>query len=251
MSPTYDFSGLGFRSGDIVVITGAASGIGRATAEMAARSGLVVIGWDKDGDGLKELVSGLKESGWVAHDVPCDVTNPSEVERAWEHTAQVGTPRFLVSNAGPPSSQDLGFNTGLIAGAASMALVAETWIDSFPDDAESVTFTTSIAGTVIAPKVHSWYPMAKAAVAGYARQLAVIHEGQPRANAVAPGITATERVKDFVNSPAGAAMLERNPLKRPAHPDEVAAAICFLLSPAATYMSGATLVVDGGNVVSG
>jgi NAD(P)-dependent dehydrogenase (short-subunit alcohol dehydrogenase family) len=243
----HDFSGLGFTRGDVVVVTGAASGIGSATASLAARSGLSVACWDVDTDGLGDVVGGIRAAGGDARAISCDVTDPDHVARAWAATSAIGSPRFLVNNAGPPSSSAFGVAQGVALAAGSMADVTEQWLSGYGNSAEAVVFTASIAGTFGAnPGGSAWYAAAKAAITAYAREVAVHRGGRPRANVVAPGVTVTPRTARLADSATGRQMAARVPLGRLGEPRELAAAICFLLSPAASYINGAVLPVDGG-----
>lgn len=242
-----NFAGLGFQEGDVVVVTGAASGLGAATAELAARSGLRVACWDVDEPGLEEVIEHIRQATGNAEAIPCDVTNGDEITNAWSATARLGPPRYLVSNAGPPSGTKHTVIDGLALAAGSMATVAEQWLSLHGDIAEAVTFTASVAGIFVAtPAGSTWYAAAKAAIAAYARELAVHRHGRPRANVVAPGVIRTSRTQRLVSSRVGATVVDRIPLRRFGDPVEVAAAICFLLSPAASYINGVVLPVDAG-----
>src|ERR1700722_1003224 len=117
--------GLGFGAGDVVVVTGAASGIGRATAKLAARSGLTVCGWDITAEPLESLVKEIAAEGGQAAGTVCDVTNPAAVSRAWDEAGQAGSPRYLVNNAGPASNTPLTYHDGLQQGVGSMVTVTE------------------------------------------------------------------------------------------------------------------------------
>lgn len=243
----YDFSRLGFSRGDVCVVTGAASGIGNATASLAARSGLAVACWDMDEERLDAVVRAIKDAGGDAASILCDVSREQDVKVAWDATARIGSPRFLVNNAGPASSAGYGFTEGLALGAGSMVAVTEGWLVGFSEVAEAVTFTASIAGNLVATASGSaWYAAAKAAIAAYAREIAVHRRGKPRANVVAPGITVTPRTARLAESEAGQMTINRIPVGRFGEPRDVAAAICFLLSPAAAYINGVTVPVDGG-----
>ena len=248
MTADYDMKGLGFGDDDLIVITGAGSGIGRATAHMAARSGLFVIGWDVNEEGVEGVVAEIEAQGGNGFAVRCDVTNTEDIDRAWTKTAAHGVARFLVNNAGPSSTSGLTVPDGLVLGAGSMVAVAESWLRQVGSAAEAVVFLASIQGNFVAGAANQWYPVAKAAIAAYSREFAVRYKGRPRSNAVAPGLTATPRTEALMASDRGLAMTARNPLGRVGMPEEMAAAICFLLSPAASFINGVTLPVDGGQI---
>jgi NAD(P)-dependent dehydrogenase (short-subunit alcohol dehydrogenase family) len=74
--------------------------------------------------------------------------------------------------------------------------------------------------------------------------------GNIRANAIAPGMIRTPRNEEFIAGPLGQAILERNPMQRAGEASDVGAAVCFLLSPAACYINGVVLAVDGGSLVT-
>jgi 3-oxoacyl-[acyl-carrier protein] reductase len=244
MDPQYDMRGLGFRPGDVVVITGAASGIGRATAKLASRSGLKIWGWDMMAEPLEMLVKEVEAEGGQAVGTICDVNDAAAVSRAWDEADVVGIPRYLVNNAGPASNTPLSYVDGMLQGPGSMIKVTEEWIKRFGDAAEATTFTSSISAERGGP---NWYNVAKTAIKAYADNIAIQYGGKPRANSVAPGMTLTPRVQSFGQDMMNANMA-RNPMGRLAQPEEIAAAICFLLSPAASYINGVYLPVDGGHL---
>jgi NAD(P)-dependent dehydrogenase (short-subunit alcohol dehydrogenase family) len=235
----------------VVVVTGAASGIGRATAKLAARSGLTVVGWDMVADGLAGVVAEIAAAGGQAHAVACDVSDQAAIDRAWDATLELGGPvRYLVNNAGPPSGTDVALVEGLRLSIGTMAAVTDGWLARVPGDAASVTFTSSVAGNFTASSGATalWYPVAKTAIATYTRELAVKAKGRPRANAVAPSLVNTPRMAHMLGAATSADALARLPLGRIAEPEDVAACICFLLSPAASFVNGILLPVDGASI---
>jgi NAD(P)-dependent dehydrogenase (short-subunit alcohol dehydrogenase family) len=225
---------MGFAAGDLAVVTGAGSGIGRATAVLAAEMGLEVAAWDINEESARS-VSG--------HAARVDVTDAGDVARGF---AGLDRPaRYLVNNAGPASATPTPFADGLVMGAGSVDLVTRAWLATSPPEGAAVVNVASVAGNILGGEP-DWYGATKAAIGGYTRHLAVQQAGRVRANAVAPGMIATPRSLAFAQSERLQQALGRNPLGRMGEPEEVAWTILFLLSPGAAYVNGVVLVVDGG-----
>lgn len=241
---------LGFAPGDAVIVTGAASGIGKATAVSAAAVGLRVAAWDLAGHGAEATADTIRDMGGDALAVRADVTDHGQVRAALDATeAGLGTARYLVNNAGPASAADMPFEDGLLAGVASVRRVTEAWLARAVPAEAALVNVSSVAGNLIGTEP-DWYPATKAAIMGYTRHLATYSRDRVRANAVAPGMTDTPRLAGFTASEIGQRTLARIPAGRLARPDEIAWAILFLLSPLASYIGGALLVVDGGWTVT-
>jgi NAD(P)-dependent dehydrogenase (short-subunit alcohol dehydrogenase family) len=242
-----DMGGLGFCADGAAIVTGAANGIGRATARILARSGVNVACWDREDEPLRQTIDGIVSDGGRAFGVLCDLSVPGAVESAWSETlSTVGAVQYLINNAGAPAVRAVGVVDGVSDALRIYVSATDIWMGRQPDHALSVTFTASIAGPFVgAATVAAWYPTAKAGIVGYMRHLAVKWRGRPRANAVAPGVTATRRTQASLDSAEGQRAVEQQPMGRPGTPEEVASVICFLHSEAASYVNGVVIPVDG------
>ncbi|MEI9993026.1 MAG: SDR family oxidoreductase [Rhizomicrobium sp.] len=249
---------LGFAKGTVAVVTGVASGIGRETAAQLLAQGLRVVGLDINAAGLATLDFGPNFSGRVL-----DTGNRADVEAMFATLKEeYGEIAHLVNNAGPPSSAPYSIEEGMAKTAGSVEAVTAAWEASGLPAGASVVNVASVAGTISGgppPAIvrerargkigNGWYGAGKAAIAGLTRYQAVFAAGRFRANAVAPGVIATPRVADLTGGAYGRLMVERCPLGRLGEALDVARAIVFLLSPAASYVNGVTLVIDGGGTL--
>ncbi|MEV0247231.1 SDR family oxidoreductase [Nocardia sp. NPDC050712] len=232
----------------VAIVTGAASGIGRATAELFAERGHGVVAVDIDGSGLAGLGNGVEI---LAGDVSEAPVNEAAVRLALERFGRVDTVVLNAGIGGTPPLESLdaidtaerifGVNVrgplhGLRAALPALRVTRG-----------SAVFTSSVAGLRGDPG--NWaYNASKAALINLVRAFALDYASQGiRVNALAPGLTRTG-ITAAVRRDAGLlAELERRvPLGRIAEPREQAEAIWFLASPAAGYITGTTLVVDGG-----
>ena len=231
----------------VAVVTGAGGGLGRACARALRGAGasLVLLGRSRE-----RLEAVAEETGGVVR--PCDVTDADAVRAALAEPDRVDV---LVTCAGgnrprpflevPEDELDwslaLNVRGAFLAAQAAAARMAET------GSGGAIVHVSSQMGHVGAAG-RSVYCAAKHAVEGLTRATAV--ELAPlgiRVNAVAPTFVETPMTAPFLRAPsARAAVLERIPLGRLGRPEEVAAAVLFAASPAASLMTGASLVVDGG-----
>jgi NAD(P)-dependent dehydrogenase (short-subunit alcohol dehydrogenase family) len=242
-------------AGKVAVITGAASGMGAATARMFAREGAkVVIADVMEHEGQQVCAS----IGAAARFEKLDVTN----EENWAATVGATTGHFgkldvLVNNAGISGSaeQDLystdawhrimGINaTGVFLGLKHgiPAMVAS--------GGGSIVNLSSIAGIIGSEGIHMAYNASKAAVRLMTKSVAVQHaKDNIRANSVHPGVMPAMRTSGRTADPAVRADRMRViPMRRPGEVDEVAYAILFLASDESSYITGSEIHVDGGAI---
>jgi NAD(P)-dependent dehydrogenase (short-subunit alcohol dehydrogenase family) len=246
-----DMSRWGFEQGAVAVITGAASGIGRATALRCGELGLSVAVWDLDERAAAQTAATLSDRGVAVHVCAVDVTADEAVAEAFASTTRaLGRPRHLVNNAGPRAADPRSFREGLSMAAGSMQAVTEQFLalSPAPGSGASIVNVASVAGAIVGADP-IWYASAKAAIVGYTRSLAIAIGKEVRVNAVGPSLVDTPRMTKWTESELGRHWAEVNPLGRWADADDVARAIVFLLSPAAGYVNGVLLPVDGGQTL--
>lgn len=244
----------------VVLVTGAADGIGWATAQCLAQQGWRVALLD-----LREAAAQARaaELGPPHLGLACDVTDAAAVHTAvLSVLARCGHIHGLVNNAGigdqavPTLQQTVeGFDRVLavhLRGQFLMSQAVAGVLLAQPAGARgqrgAIVNLASIAASGGIPARNA-YSAAKAGVVGMTRAMAMEWARQGvRVNAVAPGYVATALVADLAARGAlnGASIESRTPLGRMGDPAEIAQAIAFLLSPAASYITGAVLPVDGG-----
>jgi NAD(P)-dependent dehydrogenase (short-subunit alcohol dehydrogenase family) len=243
----------------VVLVTGAGSGIGRATALAFGREGAAVAAADVVAAKAEDVVAEAKASGGRAVAVACDVSNPEDCARAVRETENaLGPIDILVNNAGVGAS-----GTVVTTDAATwdhlMAVnVKGTYLMSraalavmIPRRRGVILNAGSIAG-LRAVADRAAYVTTKFAVVGLTKAMALDHvKDGVRVNAVCPGTTMTpwinERLKEAADPKAAlAALVARQPMGRLGRPEEMAAAYLFLASDESSFTTGTALVVDGG-----
>jgi NAD(P)-dependent dehydrogenase (short-subunit alcohol dehydrogenase family) len=246
-------AGSGRLQGKSAIITGAAHGIGRATAMRFAAEGARVTLGDLDQAALDDLVAALTEAGGIARGVAGDVAKPEDVRRlVATAVAEFGRVDILVANAGiipeadlPSATADLWDRTMAIDARGMFLSCKYAAAEMLKLGGGAIVCLSSVSGFV-GQKGQVIYGPAKFAASGLTKHLAVELAAQGiRVNAVAPGTIRTAAVARM--DPAGIqAGVARHPMGRIGEPAEVANAILFLASDEASFITGAILPVDGG-----
>ncbi len=239
----------------VSLITGAGSGIGRATAQRFGAEGAIVVCLDVDDAAAKETAASITQAGGRAEARACDVSDPLACRNAVARSIQehdridalcniagIGTTQFDLDVTEEEWSRVIGVN---LSGTFFMCQAA---LPHLLETEGAIVNTSSTAGTDGTP----WcapYAASKAGVIGLTKELATSYGKQGvRVNCIAPGPVRTPIAHGFL-PPEGADMtlLPRMlPFKAIAEPSELAAVFVFLASSEASYINGATLKVDGG-----
>jgi NAD(P)-dependent dehydrogenase (short-subunit alcohol dehydrogenase family) len=246
--------------GQVAIITGSSRGIGMETALLMARLGASIVVSSRKAEACAAVAKQIEGEGGEAVVIPCNVSRKPEIEALIAGTiAQFGKIDILVCNAaanpafGPMSElSDEAFDKIMVTNVK-----ANLWLCNMviPGMAErgggAVVIISSIAGLRASPMIGA-YGISKAADFALARNLAVEWSGRNiRIICIAPGLIKTDFARALWDDPERLA--KRNamtPLRRIGEPDEIAAVAAFLAAPAASFITGQTIVADGGVTIA-
>jgi NAD(P)-dependent dehydrogenase (short-subunit alcohol dehydrogenase family) len=245
--------------GKTVFITGASSGIGKHCAIFMAQSGAKVAIASRRKDQLQSVVEGITQSGGQAKAFELDVTNKKSVLKCFDQLAHWSLPTIVINNAGISVNRKLLDQTEedwdrvidtnlkgswLVATEAARRLVAANIPGNIINIA-SVLGERVIGG--VAP-----YVISKAGAVQLTKVMALeLARHQIRVNALLPGYVITDLNREFLLSEAGQKILARIPSRRFNNLEDLNGALLLLASDASKAMTGATVAVDGGHLVSG
>ena len=244
-------------SGKVVLVTGASSGIGRATAELFGRCGAsVALTYHKNKAGAEAAVAAITSSGAKAVALRADVGKDGEVESMIRQVEEsLGPVDILINNAG-----------SLVERLRTLELTEARWAEVMNLNATSAFFAakavipkmlekgggvivnvTSIAARNGGAPGSIHYSSAKAALLTMTKGLAKEFASQGiRVNAVSPGVIDTPYHETFTTAEVMENLRKAIPMGREGRPDEVASVIAFLASDAASYLCGETIEINGG-----
>ena len=245
----------GVLAGRRALVTGASRGIGRAIALAFAQAGAEVVVLARNTEMLDALVAQIEAAGGTASAVTCDVTDPEQVQAAITGILATGPIDVLVNNAGGNSfssplvsMRPSGWTKTQILNVESTVWLLQAVLPAMIEAGRgSVINVSSVAGTAGAPLM-SHYAAAKAAVISLTQSVALeTASAGVRVNALVPGWIDTD-LTGFLRGDAQVerGVLERVPMQRWGTSEEIADAALFLASDASSFMTGQSLVVDGG-----
>ena len=245
-------------AGKVAVVTGAGRGMGRAVATRLGAGGAKLVVNDLDAVSAEGTAVALRKSGAEALAVPGDVTSTTDVSRLVAETlGHYGSIHILINNAGvlrptpvfdiEEDEWDMVVNGNLKSTYLSSRAVLPAMRDQ--GWGRIVNFSSS-AGKSVSTVGGAHYTASKAAVLGFTRHLA--KEEAPHGitvNAVCPGLIDTEMVRSTISDERATAYAESFPISRLGQPSEVAELVAFLASDRAAYITGASLDINGGDLM--
>jgi NAD(P)-dependent dehydrogenase (short-subunit alcohol dehydrogenase family) len=251
--------------GRVAIVTGASRGIGEAVAARLREAGATVVLCSRKQDAVDAARARLLQAGDGPEPLAlaCHVGRPDDVQRLVDEVlARLGRVDVLVNNAGtnpyfgpllgPGATMEAYHKTFEINLAGALQLCRLCAMHLVARGAPgSIINVSSVMGLLAAP-MQGLYGMTKAALISLTKTLALELGGAGiRVNAVAPGLIETRLAQALLSSDEiHRRFIERTPLARHGQPDEIAKAVLFLASDAASFVTGHTLVVDGGYTIS-
>lgn len=244
--------------GRVVIVTGASRGIGAAVCRVAASLGAGVVGVARSEDAMRDVLADVPQARVVVG----DVSDPAVVDRAVDVAEELGRLWGVVNNAGisapgyhpltetPAEEWDDVIRVNLMGAAAFARVVGRRLVDG--GNGGRIVNVSSIGGVSGLPNIGP-YNATKAALDAMTRTMAVeLGPSGITCNSVAPGTIATEMVDELMtaNPALREKFVSKTALGRVGVPDEAAWPIVFLLTDAAAFITGDTIMIDGGRMAS-
>ncbi|WPB55853.1 glucose 1-dehydrogenase [Xylophilus sp. GOD-11R] len=250
MNPTYDFSG------QVALVTGAAGGMGLATAQGFARSGAAVVIVDRHAEKIEAAAAALREEGRRVIGIACDVSDEAQAKAAVDRTvAEFGRLDMAYNNAGILGPMcEMTEETAEGYDAVQAVNLRGVWtfmkheLLQMKKQGRGAIVNCSSLGGLVGLAGRAAYHASKHGVIGLSKAAALdVAAKGIRVNVVCPGCIDTP-MGDEIDPAAMKEFLKLQPIGRMGRPEEVAAAVLWLCSPAASMVLGVALPVDGGFV---
>ena len=245
--------------GRVAIVTGASSGIGRASAIALAEVGAHVVCAARTPETLEAVAETIRGKGGKALAVPCDVNDAEQIERVVARTMEAcGRLDVVVNNAGgtaPTPALYLtvaDFEAAFHFNVSSAFLFSRLAIPRMVESGGGSIVNISSALSHLVESAFVAYGTSKAALSHMTRLLAFELAPKIRVNAVAAGATVTDALSPIfeVDPELRTKMEELTPMARLGTPEEIACAVLYLASPASAWVTGKVLEIDGGTVAS-
>ncbi|HEY3832568.1 MAG TPA: glucose 1-dehydrogenase [Acidimicrobiia bacterium] len=239
----------------VALVTGAGKGIGAATAKAVAEAGADVVCAARTESDLERTVAAVEAAGRAGHAVPTDVNDRAQLEHLVAETLErFGRIDILVNNAGgwPPQptfrtserAMEQAFHFNVVAPFLLTRMLATKMVETAGGGA--IVNISSRAGSMVQP-CFTAYGTAKAALSFMTRNIAPELAPKVRVNAIDVGGVATDALASVLTDDSiTQQMLTNTPMQRVGEPEDIAAAVLYLVSPASSWVTGKVFEIDGG-----
>lgn len=236
----------------VVFVTGASSGIGRACAEQLGKeSAYVIVGYRNSKESAEQVVAQVNKNGGGGFAIRLDLSDLNSLDECVKEIKErAGKVHSVILNAGEntltpfDAIEDEEWDALLSSNLKGPYFLLKKMIPLFAESASAV-FVASIAGQTGAPG-HAHYAAAKAGIINLSKSAAKFFASRVRVNCVSPGLTMTAMGEEAIKGANPEYVQKMLLSRRIATPDEIANVVVFMASPAASFVYGATIDVNGG-----
>ena len=239
--------------GKVAIVTGATSGMGRATAELFAKEGAKVVVTGRNEERARAVVDQIKADGGEAIYVIVDASNVEDCKKIFDATIEAfGTVDILVNNAGMLSMSPLldvsieEWNKVFAVNVTSALYLTQLCAPVMKEKGKGVIVNVASVASYAAHHGFAAYISSKHAMAGLSKSMAWELGPEIRVNAIAPGAIHTAMVDSIGGPSVLQGMIDNCPCKRVGQPEDIAGAALFLASDDCTFLTGQIIKVDGG-----